>query len=119
MLMPSKSKGREDAREVRAGLAHRGGVALHLGEAPGAAVMAHLLVASFRGDDLRALDQFVAEAMVAVGMRIDEGSDLRGGGRLGAMHRVEHLAGQLQVEQRIDQQRLSAIDHQTGVAPSP
>ncbi len=56
-----------------------------------------------RRDDLRARDEFVAVAVIAVRMRVDELIDAHA--RRGAFHRGEHLGGEPHVEQRIDQQR--------------
>ena len=78
----------------------------------------HLDCRGLRGDDLGAGDEFVAVGVIAVGVRVHQPVDV-GGGRVGVLHRVEHLAGVRQVEQRVDEQRLAAADDQPGVAPAP
>ena len=78
----------------------------------------HLVGGGLRGDDLGAGDEFVAVGVIAVGVRVHQPVDV-GGGRVGVLHRVEHLAGVRQVEQRVDEQRLVAADDQPRVAPAP
>src|SRR5262249_46399157 len=43
--------------------------------------------------------------------------DLRRRADLG--HRLEHRPGELEIEQRVDQQRCAIADHEAGVAPAP
>ena len=71
-----------------------------------------------RGHHARALDQLVAVAVVAVRVGIDEGSDALCR-RLGPAHRLEHCRGELQIEERVDEQRFAGVDHETRVAPTP
>ena len=51
-------------------------------------------------------------------MRIDDRPDAFGG-RCRSPHRIEHLLRDLQVEERVDEERLVTIDDQPGVAPAP
>ena len=51
-------------------------------------------------------------------MGVYEAPDRFGGG-YGRPHLRQHLAGQLEVEQRIDQQRLAMIDDEAGIAEPP
>ena len=71
-----------------------------------------------RRDDLRVGDEFVAVAVVAVGVGVDERADVVGRG-LGGAHGLEHIRRERHVEQGIDQQRLALRDDQSGVAPAP
>ena len=80
--------------------------------------LVHLGRAGRRGDDLRAADELVAVAVVAVGVSVDADIDLVCRRRR-VPHPVEHLGGQPQVEQRVDQQRAVTVDHEPGVAPTP
>src|SRR5216683_6221664 len=57
--------------------------------------------------------------MIAVGVRVDQRADARGGLRLRTAHRIEHFARQLQVEESIDEHRLAAVDDEARIAPSP
>ena len=81
--------------------------------------MLHLLRRSGRRNDFRAFDESVAEAVVPVRMRIDELTDSPRGARLGPLHRVEHLPREAEIEKRIDEQRLVAVDDEARVAPAP
>ena len=63
--------------------------------------LGHLVRRGRRGDDLGPVDQLVAIAVVAVGVRVDEGGDGSHGGD--RRHRLEHLGREAQVEQRVDQ----------------
>jgi hypothetical protein len=69
-------------------------------------------------DDRRRVRQLIAEIMVGIAMRVEEQIDPCGGGNSGA-HALQHHARQLQIHQRVDEERLSAIGHQTGIAPTP
>ena len=69
-------------------------------------------------DDLGALYELIAEHVVAVGMGVDELVDVARG-RNGVAHRLEHLRGKRQVEQRVDKQSLVAVRDQSRVAPPP
>ena len=71
-----------------------------------------------RGDDVGAGDELVAVAVVAVGVGVHHGADGRGRRRHGA-ELVEHLLGERQVEQRVDEQRRVAVGDQPGVRPAP
>jgi len=57
--------------------------------------------------------------MIAVRVSINQSTYSRR--RLGfrTMHGIEHHARELKVEERIDQQRFVAVNHQPGVAPAP
>ena len=77
----------------------------------------HLLGGGRGGDDLGVGDQLVAVAVVAVGVGVDDGGDRRRPCR--ALERLEHLGGQAEVEQRVDEQRRTVADDETGVAPAP
>src|SRR5579883_3226598 len=110
----------QDAREKFAGLAELGRVALErVAQLQPAAVGDQFCSAGLRSDDLGAGDKLITEAMVAVGMRVDQRAETRRRLRLRAAHRVDHRARQLQVEQRIDEHGLAAVNDQTRVAPSP
>ena len=78
----------------------------------------HLLGGSARRVDLgRGRQQLVAEAMVGVGVRVHRGVD-----RMALddrCHRREHLARQMQVVERVDEQRRAVGGDQPGVAPAP
>ena len=100
-----------------AGLAELAPVALHGRQLLGRPLL-HLLGAGARSDDLGAGDQLVAERVVAVGMGVDQAADRLRRRHRGA-HPPQHLAGQRQVEQRIDQQGLVAVDDQPGIAKTP
>ena len=63
-------------------------------------------------------DQLVAEAVIAVRVGVHERVDPRRRRHRGA-HRREHLGRERQVEERVDEQRGLAVDHEPGVAPSP
>jgi hypothetical protein len=71
------------------------------------------------GDDLGPLAAGIAEAVVAVVMAVDQHVDVRRRLRLGGFHGRQHVAGQGNVEQGVDQQGLVAIDDQAGVGPAP
>ena len=60
---------------------------------------------------------FVAVAVIAVGVGVQQGADR--GHRGVRRHRGQHLVGQMQVEQCVDQQRCPVADHQPGGAPAP
>lgn len=64
--------------------------------------LGHLVSRRLGRDDLRRLEQLVAVAVIAIGMGVEQGGDRRSCGE--RSHRVEHLLGELQVEQRVDQQ---------------
>ena len=81
--------------------------------------MAHGLDGELVGDDLGAAATFVAIAMVAIVMGVDDGSDRRRRLGFGLAHGCQHLAGQRHVEQRVDQEGLAAVDDQAGVRPAP
>ncbi len=70
-----------------------------------------------RGDDLGAVDELVAVAVVAVGVGVDHGARSAPLAVIG--HRVQHRRRQAEVEQRVDQQRRAVTDDETGVAPPP
>ena len=55
--------------------------------------------------------------MIAVGVRVHHRGDRSPGEVVG--HGPEHLAGQTQIEEGVDEQRLVATEHETGVAPAP
>jgi hypothetical protein len=78
----------------------------------------HFLGGLFGRDDLGIGDKLVAEGVVAVGMGVDECLDLSCRRHL-VPHLVEHFPGQFEIEQRIDQKILVAIDDQSRVAPTP
>jgi hypothetical protein len=61
--------------------------------------------------------ELVAEAVVAVGVRVHRGVDRVAVGD--RPHRVEHRARQVEVEQRVDEQRRAAGGDQPRVAPAP
>ena len=65
--------------------------------------LGHLVGGRRRGDDLGAVDELVAVAVIAVGVGVDDGVDRRG--RRVGRQRLEHLGGEAQVEQRVDEQR--------------
>ena len=69
-------------------------------------------------DDVGALNELIAESMVAIGMRVDQLLD-PSRRRDGVAHGREHFRGQRQIEQGIDQQRLIATYDQARVAPTP
>ena len=100
-----------------AGLAELAPVALHGRQLLGRPLL-HLLGAGARSDDLGAGHELVAESVVAVGVGVDQATDRPGRRHRGA-HLPQHLAGQFEVEQRIDQQCLVAIDDQSGIAEAP
>lgn len=56
--------------------------------------------------------------MVPVGMRVHDLVDVLGRWH-GFAHLEQHVACEFQVKQRIDQQRLVAVDDQPSVAPAP
>jgi hypothetical protein len=68
--------------------------------------------------DLRARrEQLVAEAVVAVAVGVQRGADRPAVGD--TPHRVEHVAGEREVEERVDEQRSAVARDQAGVAPAP
>ena len=81
----------------------------------------HLVGGRRRGHDLdvgSTTDHLaIAVAVVAVGVGVDHRVDRRAARH--RRHRVEHRRGQLEIEQRVDEQRLPVADDQPGVAPSP
>jgi len=81
--------------------------------------MRHRLLRELVGDDLGTLAAFVAVAMVAIVMRVDDGLDLRRRDRLGLAHRREHLARQRHVEERVDDERFALIDDEARIRPAP
>ena len=80
--------------------------------------MLHVLERSLGGQDARALHELVAERVVTIAVRIEECADLVGLWHSLA-HAIEHLARELEVEQRVDKQRVIAVDDQAGVAVAP
>ena len=79
----------------------------------------HLLRRRTGCDDLRALDKRIAEAVIPVRVGVDELPDPPGRTGLGALHGVQHLAREPQVEERVDEQRFVAVDHEPGVTKAP
>ena len=74
-----------------------------------------LVGAFLGGEDAGVAHKLVTPAVVAIGVRIDNGVDP-------ARERcqlVEHLPGQLEVKEGVDEQRACLADHQPGVAPPP
>ena len=65
--------------------------------------LGHLVRCGRGGDDLGAVDELVAVAVVAVGVGVDQRGDRGGVGD--RRHRLEHPPGEAQVEQRVDEQR--------------
>src|SRR5713226_8705471 len=57
--------------------------------------------------------------MIAIGVRVDQRADARGGLRFRTAHGVEHFARELQVEERIDEHRLAPVYDEACIAPSP
>ena len=109
-------EGAEDPLHVLADRPHRRRGGDHAGQ-PGRGHACHLRGRPPRGDDPPVAEQLVAVAVVAVGVGVDDGPDLDA--RCGGAHGGEHLGGELEVEQRVDEERVAAIDDQTGVAPAP
>lgn len=66
----------------------------------------------------RSLDQLIAKGVVAIGMGVDQGPNLRAG-RHGGAHGLEHLCRHLQVKQGVDQQGLTRVFDQAGIGPAP
>jgi len=65
----------------------------------------------------RVREQLVAEAVIAVGVRVHR---LLDGVALGDRpHRVEHAPREPQVEQRVDEHRRAVAGDEAGVAPAP
>ena len=65
------------------------------------------------------MNEFVAVAVIAVCMCVDERVErLR---RVGfrPRHGVQHLLGEFEVEEGIDKERLFTIDNQASVTPAP
>ena len=89
---------------------------LHGGQHLGRHV-AHLLGRRLGGDDVGPFHQLVAVAVVAVGVGVDQRADGRAAGQ--PAHRVEHRGRQVQVEQRVDQQRFALTHDQAGIGPPP
>src|SRR3546814_18441825 len=58
------------------------------------------------------------KGMIAVGVRVHQRTDPGGRGD-GIAHGRQHLAGQLQIEERVDEQGLVAVDDKAGIAPAP
>ena len=80
--------------------------------------LGHLVRGGGRGDDLGTDDaDLVAVAVIAVGMGVHQRADRAL--RCELRHRVEHRRGEIEVEQRVDEQRRTVADDQAGVAPSP
>ena len=100
-LDPVEVERTEDVEQERAGLAHVGGGPQELAEHRSGHLV-HLCRRGGRGDDLGPCDERVAVAMVTVGMGVDHGGDALGSRGLPAQRR-EHLGGQLEVEQGVDQ----------------
>ncbi len=67
---------------------------------------------------LRVGEELVAVAVIAVGVSVDERVDARRRRRRAA-HRRQHLPRQLEVEQRVNEQRALAVHDQARVAPAP
>src|SRR3546814_5056124 len=61
---------------------------------------------------------FRSKGMIAVGVRVHQRTDPGGRGD-GIAHGRQHLAGQLQIEERVDEQGLVAVDDKAGIAPAP
>ena len=80
--------------------------------------LVHLLGARLRGQDGGAAHELVPVAVVAVGVGVDHGIDLARGGHRVA-HRRQHLAGEPEVEQRVDQQRCAGVGNEAGVGEAP
>ena len=78
----------------------------------------HFVGAVFRCDDDGALDKLIAIGVVAVRMGVHQRVD-RYSTRCGIAHRGQHIGGQRQIEQGVDQQRFIAIRDQPGIAPAP
>ncbi len=79
--------------------------------------LAHLVGGRRRGDDLGAVDELVAVAVVAVGVGVDHRADRRRARVVG--HRLQHRLREAEVEQRVDEQRRPVTDDEPGVAPAP
>ena len=69
-------------------------------------------------DDGGVSHELVPVAVVSIGVRIHERVD-RTSCRRCIAHGLEHLGGELQVEERVDEQGLAAVRDQPGVAPAP
>ena len=113
--MPSKSNSPKNAAEQVADLA-RGALSRPASSAGGTSLIS--CAAAAGGDDLGAVEQLVAVAVVAVGVGVD---DRRRSARSGERppSRRACAAVRSQVEQGVDQQRRAVADDQAGVAPSP
>ena len=81
--------------------------------------MEHAFGGELMRDNLRAVAALIAVAMVAIVMRVHHCIDFRRRFRLGFAHRVQHVARQGHVEQRVDEKRLSTIDDETCIGPAP
>ena len=66
-----------------------------------------------------ALDQLIAERVIAVVMSVDQRADAGWWPEFERRMSASICGGELEVEQRIDQQGLIAVGDETGVAPSP
>ncbi len=107
----------EQLLEKSAGFAHGARVAHDFCEC-GRRQFGHLFGAGCGRDNGRAFDQLIAVGVIAVGVGVDQGADIF---RLrhGIAHDLQHLARQIEIKQRIDQQAVLAIGYQAGVGPAP
>ena len=115
--MPSKVNGPEDVAQVGAGVTEPVG-RLHQPGEHRRRHLVHLARAGRRRHDVGAGHELVAVAVVAVGVGVHDRADRRGRRRHGPQV-VEHLLGEHEVEQRVDEQRRVAVGDQAGVRPAP
>jgi glycosyltransferase involved in cell wall biosynthesis/GT2 family glycosyltransferase len=80
--------------------------------------LGHLGGRPLGGDDPRARDELIAVTVIAVGVGVQQRVDPRCG-RHRPAHLEQHLLGQGEVVERVDQQRAVAVADQPGIAPAP
>ena len=79
--------------------------------------MVHVVLGGGRGDDLDVWgEELPAVGVVAIGVGVDGVPDRRIGAK--RRHRVEHLLGEVQVVERVDEQGRAVADDEAGVAPA-
>jgi hypothetical protein len=69
-------------------------------------------------DDLSSFDELIAERVITIGMGIHELADVAGR-RHRIAHCFQHRRGERKIEQRVDEQGLIPVAHETRIVPAP